>query len=155
MKRAQLSDLLTESRERLGKREDLENNKDVDTALRTALYNLDPYTTYFDEEQVKAMDSQLLGRFNGIGIQIRRDMGRDGLLVVTPIRNSPAYKAGVKAGDLITEITLYVDKYGKPLETPEVISTKGMKTDEAVRKILGVPRTKVKCRSRAKARKSR
>ena len=125
LNRGKLSDLLTDARERLGKREDLENNKDVDTGLRTAMYNLDPYTTYFDHEQVRSLDSGLLGRFTGIGIQIRRDMARDGLLCVTPIRNSPAYRAGIKAGDLITEITRYVDDEGKPYDTPQVISTKG------------------------------
>src|SRR5439155_25500145 len=94
--------------------------------------------------QVRAMDTQLLGRYPGVGIQIRRDMARDGLLVVSPIKGSPAYRAGIKAGDLITEITRPVDKDGKVLDPPEVLSTKGMKTDDAVKNILGTAGTKVK-----------
>jgi C-terminal peptidase prc len=144
LKRGQLSDLLTEARERIGKREDLEDNKDVDIALRTMLFNLDPHTVYFDKEQVQQMDTQLLGRYTGVGIQIRRDMVRDGLLVVSPIKGSPAYRAKIKTGDLITEIIRPVDKDGKVLDPPQVISTKGMKTDDAVKKILGTAGTKVK-----------
>ncbi|MFL5338742.1 MAG: S41 family peptidase [Gemmataceae bacterium] len=144
LRRGQMSDLLAEARERLGKREDLEDNKDADMAIRTMLFNLDPHTMYFDKAQVLKMDTQLLGRYPGVGIQIRRDMVRDGLLVVSPIKGSPAYRAGIKAGDLITEIIRPVDEKGKPLNPPEVLSTKGMKTDEAVEKILGTAGTKVK-----------
>jgi carboxyl-terminal processing protease len=143
MRRGQLADLLADSRERLGKREDLEKNKDVDLAIKRAMFNLDPYTTYYDEEAIAQMQSQMTGQFTGIGVQIRRDMVRDGLLVVTPIKGSPAYKAGMKAGDLIVEMIRPVDNKGKRLDPPEVISTKGMKTDEAVKKILGQPRTEV------------
>jgi C-terminal peptidase prc len=144
-RRGQLSDLLADAREHLGKREDLESNKDVDMALRTMMYNLDPYSTYFDKEQIRQMQSQMTGQYpGGIGVQIRRDMVRDGLLVVTPIKGSPAYQKGLKAGDLITEIIREVDSEGKKLDPPEVISTKGMKTDDAVKKILGTPRTAVK-----------
>jgi len=147
MRRAQLSDLLADIRERLGKREDLESNKDVDVALRTMMYNLDPYSTYFDKDQIRQMEISMTGRYSGgIGVQIRRDMVRDGLLVVTPIKGSPAYEKGLKAGDLITDIIREVDSTGKPISPPEVISTKGMKTDDAVKKILGVPRTIVKLR---------
>ncbi len=143
MRRGQLADLLADARERLGKREDLEKNKDVDLAMKRMMFNLDPYTTYYDEEAIAQMQSQMTGQFTGIGVQIRRDMVRDGLMVITPIKGSPAYKAGLKAGDLITEMIRPVDNKGKPLDPPEVISTKGMKTDEAVKKILGQPRTDV------------
>src|SRR5205823_14430816 len=58
---------------------------------------------------------------------------------------SPAYKAGIQAGDLITEIRLEVDKHGKPLpaDAQRVFSTKGMKTEDAVNLILGEPNTPV------------
>jgi C-terminal peptidase prc len=105
----------------------------------------DRYTIYTDREGVLKMASQLRGRFPGVGIQIRRDAVRDGLLVATPIKGSPAYKAGIQAGDLITEIRLEVDKTGKPLPATatKVYSTKGMKTDDAVNLILGAPETPV------------
>ena len=77
-------------------------------------------------------------------MQIRRDIARDGLVVVTPIRNSPAYKAGVLTGDLITEIIREVDGKGVKLEPAQVTTTKGMETTDAVKLILGLPGTKVK-----------
>ncbi|HEV3145746.1 MAG TPA: S41 family peptidase [Gemmataceae bacterium] len=144
LNRSKLSDLLVEAREHLGKREDLDGKKDIDLSVQMMMLNLDPYTSYFDKEQVKQMQAQLQGRFTGVGIQIRRDMVRDGLLVLTPIKGSPAYRAGVKAGDLITEIIREVDQDGNKIDPPEVLSTKGMKTDEAVRKILGKAKTKVR-----------
>jgi C-terminal peptidase prc len=58
---------------------------------------------------------------------------------------SPAYKAGLRTDDIITTITSEVDpKTGKPYEKPEVISTKGMSTADAVKKILGKEGTRVK-----------
>jgi C-terminal peptidase prc len=140
------TELLSEARVRLGKREDLEGDKGVDLAITMGCNSLnDRYTIYTDHEGVLKMDSQLKGRFPGVGIQIRRDAVRDGLLVATPIKGSPAYKAGIQAGDLITEIRLEVDKYGKPLpeSATKIFSTKGMKTDDAVKLILGAPESPV------------
>ena len=141
---SEMTALLIDARLALGKREDLEGNKDADLALAYTLSKLDPYTTYIDKEQLRRMQSQLTGRFTGIGVQIRRDLVRDGLLVVTPIKGSPAYKAGLAAGDLITKIIRPVDSDGEPLDPPEELSTKGMKVDDAVKKIMGQPNTKVK-----------
>src|SRR5262249_2366819 len=56
----------------------------------------------------------------------------------------PAYKAKMFANDIITTIIREVDSNGKPLEKPEITPTKGLKTDEAVKKILGRPGTKIK-----------
>jgi len=138
-------ELLREARKPLGKREDLDEDKDVGMCVRAGLAKfVDDYTTFIDKEKVKDLDKDLTGEFTGIGVQIRRDIARDGLLVVTPIRNSPAYKAGLLAGDLITEIILENDKEGKPLDKPEVISTKGMETTDAVKIIVGKTGTKLK-----------
>ncbi|MBX9581924.1 MAG: S41 family peptidase [Gemmataceae bacterium] len=136
------SALLADARARLGKREDLDANKDADLSILMMMAHLnDPYTTYFDKETVRKAASQLRGRFPGVGIQIRRDAVRDALLVVTPIKGSPAYNAGIRAGDLITKIVRSVDNEGKPLppDAPTEISTKGMKQDEAVGVITGKP----------------
>lgn len=141
---AELTALLADVRERLGKREDLDNHKDVDFALQRMLSHLDPYTTYIDPEMKARFDQDTSGNFRGIGIQIRPN-GKDGYLqVVTPLKGSPAYRAGLKAGDLITTIIREVDNDGNRLEKPEVISTKGMSSNDAVKKIQGKPRTKVK-----------
>lgn len=142
LSRDRLMELLASARTKLGKREDLSNEKDCDTAIMMMIASLnDPYTTYYDKEMLKKTESQLRGQFSGVGIQIRRDLVRDGLLVVSPIKGSPAYKAGIRAGDLITEIKRDSDPEGKPLaaDAPRVISTKGMKTEQALEVILGKP----------------
>jgi C-terminal peptidase prc len=138
-----LTKLLVEARIGLGKREDLEKHKDIDITLQRMMSNLDPYTNYIDPETKAAFDKEVQGNFTGIGVQIRKDSATDMLLVVTPIKGSPAYKAGVQAGDLITKIIREVDSEGNELETPEEISTVGMSTQDAVKKILGKRGTKV------------
>ena len=141
----EIRELLRESRKPLGKREDLDQDKDVGIAMRAALSKfVDDYTTFIDKEKVKDLDKDLTGEFTGIGVQIRRDIARDGLLVVTPIRGGPAFKAGILAGDLITEIIRETDENGAALAAPEVTSTKGMETTDAVKLILGLPATKLK-----------
>ena len=134
--------VLREARLKLGKREDLEGGKATDTTITMMLAELrDPYTVYYDEATIKKMDAPLRGQFRGVGIQIRRDLVRDGLLVVSPIKDSPAYKAGIRAGDLVTAIKRDVNAEGEPLKAdePTEISTKGMKTEKALEIILGKP----------------
>jgi C-terminal peptidase prc len=143
---AELTDLLADAREHLGKREDLDNHHDIDMALQRMMdqHHLDPYSTYIDPESIKRVEGDIQGKFTGIGIQIRKDAARDMLQVVTPIKGSPAYKAGIQAGDVITTVTREMDSEGKKLDKPEVISTKGLALSDAVKKILGAPGTKVK-----------
>lgn len=144
-KKSKLTELLADVRTRFGQREDLEGNKDVDLAMTQVVLNLDfPYTMYIDKESKDKAEIDFQGRFTGIGIQIRRDLARDGLLVVSPIKDSPGYKAGLKAGDLVTEIVTEMDEKGRPQATQQVVSTKGMKTEDAVKRILGKPGTPVK-----------
>src|SRR5262249_22209132 len=81
MRRGALVELLVDARLRLHKREDLVKNKDVDMAMRSAMHHLDPHSMYVSEEQVTQIQSKLLGQFTGIGVNVRRDMVRDGLLV--------------------------------------------------------------------------
>lgn len=138
-----LTTLLADTRQNLGKREDLEKHKDADISLQRMMAKLDPYTTYIDAETKAAFDKDVQGNFTGIGVQIRRDSVTDMLLVVTPIKGSPAFKAGLQAGDIITRIVRTVDSNGAALKEPETISTKGMATTEAVKKILGKPGTPV------------
>jgi carboxyl-terminal processing protease len=132
--------LFTAARLLLGKREDLDDGKDVDLGLAAMAQSLeDPYTVYVDKETMKKEESRWRSQYSGIGVHIRRDLARDGLLVVSPIKGSPAYKAGLRAGDLITEVRRELDPDGKPLPegAPKVISLKGMKTDKAIEIILG------------------
>ncbi|MGL6073470.1 MAG: S41 family peptidase [Fimbriiglobus sp.] len=138
--RTAINTMLKDVRTRIGAREDLDAPKDVDMTVTMMFGELkDPYTTYYDAETIKKLDAPLRGEFRGVGIQIRRDLVRDGLLVASPIKGSPAYKAGIQAGDLITAIKREVGTQGEPLkpDEPKVISTKGMKTEKALEIILG------------------
>jgi C-terminal peptidase prc len=133
-------ELLIAVREFLGKREDLDGGKDADITIGMLVASVnDPYTVYYDEATKKKIESSLTGELRGVGIQIRRDLVKDGLLVVSPIKGGPAYAAGIKAGDVITEIRRDVNPKGQPLkdDEPKVISTKGMKTEKALEIILG------------------
>ena len=141
----QLRELLVDARTALGEREDLDKDKDIDVALVEMLRTLDPYTTYIDPETKRRFEIEIQGNFTGIGIQIRKDAATDLLLVVTPIKGSPAYRAGILAGDLITKISSDVDAEGKPLpEDKRETSTKGLAVSDAVKRILGKEDTKVK-----------
>src|SRR5262245_5009348 len=140
-----LRELLIDARLHLGKREDLEGRKDIDIALARMVGQLgDKHSIYIDPDTLEQFKKGTEGAFVGIGVQIRKDRESGALMVVTPLKGSPAYKAGVKAGDLITTITLTTDKEGKPLEKPDVIATKPLGINEAVSKIVGKPGTKVK-----------
>jgi C-terminal peptidase prc len=136
--------LLADAREKLGDREDLADHKAIDVSLQRMLFKLDPHSTYFDKETVKRFEQDTQGEFTGIGASVGKDFGRDLLKIITPIKGSPAYKKGLQTGDLITTITREEDNDGNKLDPPEVIPTKGMKVEEAVKKILGKPGTKVK-----------
>ncbi len=62
----------------------------------------DPYTTFFSPEENEIFQTQISGEFNGIGIEIGQ---KDGLLtVIAPLKGTPAYQAGIKAGDKIIKI---------------------------------------------------
>jgi C-terminal peptidase prc len=141
---AELTALLADVRERLGKREDLDNHKDIDFSLQRMLAHLDPYTTYIDPETLSRFTTETTGKFKGIGIQIRENRTRGLLQCITPLKGSPAYRAGLKAGDWITHITREVDSDGTPLAQPQVTSTKGLTTNDAVKLIQGKPGTKIK-----------
>jgi carboxyl-terminal processing protease len=135
--------LLRAARQGLGKREDLEKHKDIDIALQRMLIRLDPYTTYIDPEQVERFKIDYKGEFTGIGVQIRKDQATGALYVVTPIKGSPSHRIGLMTGDLITSITRTVNSDGEPLDPPEVLHTKDLELNEAVKKILGKQGTRV------------
>lgn len=145
LEKAELLRLLTEARQHLGKREDLDKGQDITYALNAMLAKLDKHTGYIPPEVVQKFRTDTSGRFSGIGVQIRKNDIRDELQVITPIYGSPAHKAGLKANDIITTIISEVDpKTGEPYEKPVLTPTKGLATDEAVKKILGKPGTRIK-----------
>ena len=81
---------------------DVDTKKMFENAINGMLGGLDPFSNYIPEEDLAEFKKATLGKFSGIGIQI--GMRRGMLTVISPLEESPAYKAGVLAGDVITEI---------------------------------------------------
>jgi len=110
-------------------KKDIDLDKVIQGAIRGMLKTLDdPYTRYMDPEGLKReQEDMFLGHFGGLGIII--SIKDDQLTIISPIEDTPAYRAGIKAGDKIAEID------GK--------STEGMALDEAVNILRGEKGTEV------------
>ncbi|NJN29324.1 MAG: PDZ domain-containing protein [Synechococcales cyanobacterium RM1_1_8] len=105
-------------------RADYGDREDAYEALRTALKTLeDPYTRFMDQKQYESLTDQTSGELSGVGMRLTEDEKTKVLTVASPIKNSPAMAAGVKAGDQILKI--------------DGVSTKGMTVEEAAEKIRG------------------
>jgi C-terminal peptidase prc len=89
----------------------------------------DPYSTYLDVDQNTAMSDELGGQFEGIGAYIEMKDNKD-IAIVAPIKDSPAFKAGVKSGDIVRKV--------------DDFDAKGATLQEVVSKIKGPKGTKVK-----------
>ncbi|MFT5801135.1 MAG: carboxyl-terminal processing protease, partial [Nonlabens sp.] len=74
----------------------------VEKAINSVLGELDPHSTYISSDQLKEVNEQLSGNFEGVGIEFL--IVEDTILVVTPIVGGPSEKAGVLAGDKIVQI---------------------------------------------------
>lgn len=74
----------------------------IDNSIKGMIEQLDPHSSYLTPEDYQGMQEDTAGKFSGIGIEISLEQGR--LVVVTPIEDTPADKAGLLAGDLILEI---------------------------------------------------
>jgi len=82
--------------------EPVEDKKLINEALSGMLQGLDPHSTFMDADAYKDLQAGTQGEFGGLGIEVAME---DGLVkVVTPIEDSPAYKAGLKSGDLISKL---------------------------------------------------
>ena len=83
----------------------MENKKLVEGAIKGLLKTLDPHTSYMPPEMYKEMQVETEGQFGGLGIEITvRD---DQLIVVSPIEDTPAFRAGLKAGDRVVTGAAY------------------------------------------------
>lgn len=76
----------------------------VEAAMRGMLLKLDPYSSYIDKQELRSFNEHVDQEFGGIGIQVTIDPRTRQLMVMTPLPGTPAYKAGVLAGDRILEI---------------------------------------------------
>lgn len=76
----------------------------VERAIKGMLESLDPYSTYLPQNEYTAMKESMRGRFGGLGIQIAVPEDGRGVVVVAPLDGTPADRAGLRAGDLITHV---------------------------------------------------
>ena len=82
--------------------EEIDHNKAMDAAINGVLQSLDPYSAYMSPEIFKEMLTETSGEFGGLGIEVGMEFGV--VKVISPIDNTPAEEAGVKAGDYIVKI---------------------------------------------------
>ena len=107
--------------------EQVEDKKLLSQAISGMVASLDPHSSYLDKKAYKEMTESMQGRFVGLGIEVALEDGY--VKIISPIEDSPAFRAGIKPGDIITRID----------STP----IKGMSLDEAIKKMRGEPKTKV------------
>jgi carboxyl-terminal processing protease len=97
-------DLFGEVLEKIKKEyvDDIDQAEIMDSAINGALQSLDPYSAYMSPELFKEMQTDTSGKFGGLGIEIGMEAGV--IKVISPIDDTPAAKAGIKAGDYIVKI---------------------------------------------------
>ena len=108
--------------------EPVEDKTMINNAISGMLSNLDPHSAYLDADAFKDLQVGTQGEFGGLGIEVGME---DGLVkVVSPIEDTPAYRAGIKSGDLIFKL--------------DDTLVKGLTLSEAVKKMRGKPKTSIK-----------
>jgi carboxyl-terminal processing protease len=107
--------------------EPVEDRKLLSEAITGMVASLDPHSVYLDKKAYKEMRESMQGRFVGLGIEVSTEDGY--VKIVSPIEDSPAYRAGIKPGDLITRI--------------DATPIKGLSLEEAIKKMRGAPGSKV------------
>ncbi len=106
---------------------DVSSKELIEGALNGMLQSLDPYSEYLNEETFKELQADTTGEFGGLGIEITLENGI--LTIVSPIEDTPAYKAGLKPGDKILKI--------------DGETTKNITLHKAVKQMRGRPGTKI------------
>ena len=107
-------DLFGEVLEKINKEyvDEVDQSKSMDAAINGLLQSLDPYSAYMTPESFESMQTETSGEFGGLGIEVGMEAGV--IKVISPIDNTPASKAGLKAGDYIVKIN-NVQVQGKSL----------------------------------------
>ena len=104
-----------------------DDSKLVESAINGMLSGLDPHSSYMDPKSFRDMQVQTRGEFGGLGIEVTME---DGLIkVVAPIDDTPAAKAGIRAGDIITHL--------------DEEAVQGLTLNQAVEKMRGLVNTKI------------
>ncbi|MEO1766901.1 S41 family peptidase [Thiobacter aerophilum] len=107
--------------------EPVEDKKLIASAINGMLAGLDPHSAYLDADAFKDLQVSTQGQFGGLGIEVGME---DGFVkVISPIEDTPAFQAGIKAGDLIIKLD----------DTP----VKGMSLNDAVKRMRGKPGTRI------------
>jgi carboxyl-terminal processing protease len=97
-------DLFGEVLEKINKEyvDEINQSKSMDSAINGLLQSLDPYSAYMPPEIFQEMQTETSGEFGGLGIEVSMESGV--VKVISPIDDTPASKAGIKAGDYIVKI---------------------------------------------------
>ena len=109
---------------------EIDEEKLVQEAIRGYIKGLDdPYTEYMTKDEMKQFTEDVMGNFTGIGIYLSNDTEKNAITVISPIKDTPAHKAGILPGDIITKV--------------DGVSYTGEQLTEATNKIKGEVGTKV------------
>jgi carboxyl-terminal processing protease len=97
-------DLFGEVIEKINKEyvDEIDQSKSMDSAINGLLQSLDPYSSYMSPEILNEMQTETSGKFGGLGIEVGMESGV--VKVISPIDDTPASRAGIKAGDYIVKI---------------------------------------------------
>ncbi len=107
--------------------EESDDKKLVEAAIDGMLTSLDPHSGFMDAESFEDMETQTKGEFGGLGMEVSMDNGF--VRIMSPIDDTPAFKAKLQTGDYITHI--------------DGVSVVGLSLNDAVKKMRGKPKTKV------------
>ncbi|MEA3024521.1 MAG: carboxyl-terminal processing protease, partial [Alphaproteobacteria bacterium] len=105
-----------------------DDSKLVESAINGMLNGLDPHSSYMDPKSFRDMQVQTRGEFGGLGIEVTQEEGL--IKVVAPIDETPAAKAGIRAGDIITHL--------------DDEAVQGLTLNQAVEKMRGQVNTKIR-----------
>ena len=97
-------DIFGEVLEKINKEyvDEIDQSESMDSAINGLLQSLDPYSSYMSPEIFNEMQTETSGEFGGLGIEVTMESGV--VKVISPIDDTPAYRAGIKAGDFIVKI---------------------------------------------------
>ncbi|MEE2956154.1 MAG: S41 family peptidase, partial [Pseudomonadota bacterium] len=106
----------------------VKDEKLIESAINGMLASLDPHSSYMSPKKFKDMQIQTKGEFGGLGIEVTMENGF--VKIVSPIDDTPAFRAGLKSGDFITHLD------GQPIQ--------GLTLAQAVEKMRGKVKTKIR-----------
>src|SRR6266516_3431631 len=107
--------------------EPVSDDKLIREAINGMVHGLDPHSDFLDADAFKELQISTQGKFGGLGIEVGVE---DGIIkVISPIEDTPAFRAGIKSGDLIVKI--------------DDFATRGMALTDAVQKMRGKPGTQI------------